>query len=177
MLIRVLVMLLGTAALLPAQTANPVVSSFTAAYNNVRQNLEEAADLMPEDNYSFKPTPAIREYGEWIEHTALANYNFCSAIKGEQNPRAGQQTKLKTKAEISKALKESFEYCTAAFKDLNDEKVTADVTTGTNKYKPVQRLFAYIGTLNSHYGNLVIYLRLKNLVPPSTARAQKAQKR
>lgn len=165
-------------ARLDAQGANPLMAAFQASLSNVQRNLEESADLMPEEQYSFRPTPEVRPFGEWVEHTAEATYGFCSAIKGERRPDISQLAKLKTKAEISKALKESFAYCAEAIKGLDDQKALEEVTVGNNKFPRVRPMFNLIGSLNSHYGNIVVYLRLKGLVPPSTARAQKqAQKK
>ena len=160
-----------------AQGANPITAAFTGVFNTAQRNLVESADLMPEEHYTFRPTPEIRQYGEWIEHTAMSVYNYCAMIKGEANPHAGHAMKLTTKAEISKALKDSFEYCAAAVKELDDQKALAEVTVGKNTYPRVRPMFQLVGSLNSHYGNIVVYLRLKNLVPPSTARTMKAQKK
>ncbi len=157
-----------------AQGGNPLTAAFTTSLNNVQRNLVESADLMPEEHYGFRPTPEVRPFGEWIEHTAIGNYNFCSAIKGVPNPHVDHPAKLSTKAEISQALKDSFAYCAAVVKELDDQKSLAEVTVGKNTYPRIRPMFAWIGSLNSHYGNIVVYLRLKNLVPPSTARAQKA---
>lgn len=167
---------LAPAEVAQAQDSNPLTAAFLSNLNNVRMNLEESADLMPEEHYGFRPTPEVRPFGEWIEHTALAVYNYCSMIKGEPRPDVSHLEKLKTKAEISKALKDSFAYCAEAVKDLNDQKALAEVTVGKNKFPRVRPMVSLIGSANSHYGNIVVYLRLKNLVPPSTARAQKAAK-
>ena len=161
----------------PAQDANPLTAAFLSSLRNVQQNLEESADLMPEEHYSFRPTPEVRPFGEWIEHTALSTYNYCSMIKGEPRPDTAYLEKLKTKAEISKALKDSLAYCAEAVKGLDDQKALAEVTVGKNKFPRVRPMFALIGSTNSHYGNIVVYLRLKNLVPPSTARAQRQQQK
>ena len=160
-----------------AQSGNPLTAAFMNSLNNVQRNLVESADLMPEEHYSFRPTPEVRPFGEWIAHTAVSNYNYCSMIKGEPNPHAGQAEKHTTKAEISKALKDSFEYCAAAVKDLDDQKALAEVTVGKNTFPRVRPMISLLGSTNEHYGNIVVYLRLKGLVPPSTARAQKQQQK
>ncbi len=157
--------------------ANPVTTAFATSFNSAQRNLAEAAEAMPEEHYSFRPTSDVRQFGEWVDHTAVANYNYCSQIKGEANPHAGHDMKHTGKAEISKALKDSFEYCAGAIKGLDDQKALAEVTVGKNTFARVRPMIAYIGSLNSHYGSIAVYLRLKNVVPPSTARAQKAQKK
>lgn len=150
---------------LAAQEANPLTTTFLNSLKSTQRNLEETAELMPEEGYSFRPTPETRPFGEWIEHTAASHYSFCSQIKGEARPDVAHLMQLKTKAEIVRALKDSYQYCADAVKGMDDQKALAQV-------RPIMSLIA---SDNEHYGNLVVYLRLKGLVPPSTARAQKAQ--
>lgn len=163
---------------LPVLAQNPVTDAIKANYNRIRQNLIETADVMPESGYSFKLTPAQRNFGEWIEHTALSAYGNCSAIMGTQSPAAAKTlANLKTKAELSKALKDAFEYCDAAFKEMDDRKATTEVSIGDRKLYPVTPAIGLITGLNEHYGNLVGYMRSNGVVPPSTARAASAKKK
>ncbi len=175
MMRRLLVLAAGLAvfsAAACAQAANPLTSAFLDSYKNARLNLEQSAEVMPADGYDFRATPAVRTFGDWIGHTAQANYSFCSSIKGEVRPDLTKLHALKTREELSKALRESFEYCNAAFDGLDDQKALSSVTVGERHFARVQPMIGLIGSLNEHYGNIVVYLRLKGLVPPSTARAQ-----
>jgi len=160
-----------------AQDGNPVTASFLGNLRNVQRNLEEAADVMPEEHYGFRPTPDVRTFGEWVGHTALSVYNYCSQIKGEPRPDIAQTEKLKAKAELSKALKDAFAYCAEAVKGLDDQKALTEVAVGNNKFPRVRPMVTMIGSMNSHYGSMAVYMRLKGQVPPSTARAQKAAKK
>ena len=157
------------------QTANPLTAIVTERFNSIRMNLEDSAGLMPEEKYSFRLTPPQRTFGEWIAHTAMGNYSFCSAIKGEKPPEAAQHVHhLKTKAEISQVLKESFAYCAEALKEMTDQKALAPA--GPNNVAPVRGMVALVSSDNEHYGNLVGYLRANNLTPPSTTRAEHEKK-
>jgi len=162
----------------PAQDApGPLTKSFLGMIDNARQNLEQSAELMPAESYEFRPTPEVRPFGEWIAHTAMSNYGFCSRIKGEPRPDVAHLEKLKAKPEIAKALRDSFEYCKASFDGLDDQKAMAEVTVGKSKYARVDPMLGLVRSLHSHYGTLAVYLRLKNIVPPSTARARQQQAR
>ncbi|MBI3667232.1 MAG: DinB family protein [Acidobacteria bacterium] len=158
-----------------AQTANPLTAVITERFNGIRLNLEESAELMPEEKYSFRLTEPQRTFGEWIAHTAMGNYSICAEIKGEKAPEAAQHAHdLKTKTEISQALKESFAYCAEVLKGMNDQKALAPA--GPNHVPPVRAMVLLVSADNEHYGNLVGYLRASNLVPPSTTRAEREKK-
>jgi uncharacterized damage-inducible protein DinB len=165
--------LLSFSAAAFSQSHNPLTEIVMARYKAVRQNLIESAEAMPEDSYSFRLTPAQRPFGEWIGHTAMGNFFYCSQIKGEKAPDTHHLHSLVAKPELIKALAESFDYCDAALKDMDDHKAFAEHTVGDNKVYPVQGMVAIVSSDNEHYGNIVGYLRAKGVTPPSTARAAK----
>src|SRR6476661_7418173 len=83
-----------------------------------------AASVMPADKYGFKLDPAQMNFGEWINHSTERNYLDCSTLRGETNPMPKAKTDLlKGKAEIAKALAESFDYCDATFDKINDQRI------------------------------------------------------
>ena len=131
-------------------------------FNNVRQFLESAADVMPADKYDFRLTPEQMSFGEWINHSTERNYLDCSTLRGEPNPMPKAQTDLiKGKSEIVKHLKDSFNYCVATFDKLDDHKILSSP----------QMTFSFLHTAvhnNEIYGNIVGYLRVSGIVPPST---------
>jgi hypothetical protein len=152
--------------------------ALTANYERYKTFLNDTAQAMPEADYDYKLSPAQRPFGEWIEHTALLNYNNCANIKGVPPPPETKTVMgLTGKAAISKALAESFAYCDAALKDLDDAKAVQELTIGERKTVPAQVLVGLVASLNEHYGNLVGYLRTKGLTPPSTLRAQQQKKK
>lgn len=143
------------------------MQSVIARYNTVKQNLIEAAEAMPENDYGYRLTPPQRPFGAWIGHTAAGNFNVCAAIKGDK-PES-RATEPKTKAELKAALTASFEYCDAALTSKTDQEA---LTAVDGRY-PVNAMIGLIASLNEHYGNLVGYLRSKGITPPSTARTTK----
>ncbi len=154
-----------------AQSPNPLTESVMARYKAIRQNLIESAAAMPEEGYSFRLTPPQRPFGEWIGHVAMGNFNYCGVIKGEKPPDTHNLHALTGKAELTKALVESFEYCDGALKEMNDRKALTELSVGEKKLYPVQGMVGLVSSGNEHYGNMVGYLRSKGITPPSSARA------
>ena len=71
-------------------------------YQGVQRNLVEAAEKMPEANYSFKPTPEIRPFGQLVAHAALTQFGTCSLLKGEPSPRTDEKEDApRTRAEAT----------------------------------------------------------------------------
>ena len=167
----VAVLMLG--ASLCAQSGNPLLTAVRERFDRIRRDLEESADLMPEEKYGFRLTPAQRTFGEWITHTASGLYGYCSAIRGGGRPEAAKHLEEgKTKAERSRGIKEAFAYCDAALKATSDQQLL----DSPNRVRGAINLIA---SPNEHYGNIVGYLRASGFVPPYTQReqAEKARKR
>jgi len=135
-------------------------------YTPVRLFLQGAAEAMPADKYGFKLDPEQMTFGQWINHSTERNYVDCATLRGEPNPMPKAKTDLLTaKADIVKALGESFQYCDAAFTALDDQKIQASP----------QMVASFLHTTvhnNEIYGNVVGYLRANHIVPPSTEMIQ-----
>ncbi len=138
-------------------------SAIQRYFNPVRASLEASADVMPAEKYSFKLTDAQMSFAEWLLHSADRNYKDCATLKGESVPEADKSLEsLKDKAQVSKALKDSFAYCAAALENLNDQTAISSPEMAT--------AFLHVIVHNNEvYGNIVGYLRVSGIVPPSTA--------
>lgn len=171
--------LIGTLSVaLFAQTPGPLMQSIQSRYATARLNLIESAAAMPEADYSYKLTSPQRSFGNWIEHNIEMNYNLCSSIKGESAPKEKFVKDTAPKASLENGLKDSFSYCDSVFSSMTDEKALTEVTgAGGRKVLPANIMIGLLASWNQHYGNLVGYLRTKGITPPTTARAQKAQKK
>lgn len=151
----------------PASTA--VRDSLKSSFDMVRTNLTSAAEQVPENLYAFQPTPEVRTMGQLFAHAASASYTICGAVSGEATPEGNIEETRTTKEGIEQALTEAFEFCDRAFDTVDD-------TTGA---EPVT-LFGAIDTTRlgalafnnmhnmEHYGNVVTYMRLNKMVPPSS---------
>jgi hypothetical protein len=135
-------------------------------FNVVRSNLEESADAMPAEKYGFRLTEGQMSFAEWLIHSAQRNYRDCAVLKGESTPDAEKQAaSLKAKAEVSQALKDSFAYCAEALQQTTDQKAISS--------PEMSYAFLHIVVHNNEiYGNVVGYLRVSGILPPSTARRQ-----
>jgi len=158
---------------LSAQSANPITASLRSSWNEAKTNFRRSADVMPEAKYGFKPVDSVRTFGAILAHVAGASYEFCAAAKGEKTPHAEDEFEksAKTKAEIVKALDGAIAYCDEAVKGLDDAKAAQMVAGafGGPQAPRAALIMGNTGHVMEHYGNLVTYLRINGLVPPSSA--------
>lgn len=143
------------------------LTAMTGLYQTVRGYISAAADQMPEADYAFRPTPDVRSFGELVGHVANANYTFCAPVLGEQPPQAPNAEKLTSKAEIVAALKAGFEYCDRAYQ-VDPMKAETAMKFFGGDHTGMSVLAWNIGHAYEHYGNIVTYMRLKDMVPPSS---------
>ncbi len=137
------------------------------AYNGIKNNLTKAAEDMPEDGYSLQPTKEERNFGAWVAHAADAQAGTCSGVAGaRKNIGAAAKT---SKADLLAALKESFDICDAVFAGTTDANENELVPSFAGQVPRVSALYGLIVHSNECYGSMAVYLRLKGVVPPSTA--------
>ncbi|HEY7894141.1 MAG TPA: DinB family protein [Gemmatimonadaceae bacterium] len=154
--------------------SNPLSAGLQSDYRTIRDYMIRAAEKMPEASYSFKPSPDVRTFGQQIAHVADDQYNLCSPVKGEVRKGAYRQleSSLTVKGDLVAALKAAFAYCDAAYAALTDSSATV-MLKAQNRTR--------FGMLNwnlwhtwEHYGNIVVYLRMNGLVPPSSEPAKRS---
>jgi len=132
--------------------------------------IERAAEKMPEEQYAFKPDPAVRSFGQILGHIADADYLFCSAFLGENRPSPLIEKTKTTKAELTSALHDAFAYCSRAYDALTDANANETVKAFGGERNKLGVLWFNASHNLEHYGNLVVYMRLKGIVPPSSER-------
>jgi uncharacterized damage-inducible protein DinB len=173
-LLALAVMFSGRAS---AQPANPLTAGATQHYGVIKGYVLRTAAKIPEDVYSFRPTPEVRTIAQLIGHLADANYRLCSIMAGQDPPMdAGIEKTKSTKADLAKALSESFAYCDRQYAAMTDAAGTPIVkfdAGGEGSRVPIQMprltvLAFHTAHAFEHYGNLVTYMRLKGIVPPSS---------
>ena len=151
----------------PRQGASQAVSALQPLYEIAKGWIVKSAEQMPEANYSFKPTPAVRSFGEIIGHVADATYMFCATAKGEKSPATQSYEKVAAKADLVKAVKDAFAYCDPVYK-MPDASFTESAEMFGMKMTRLGWMILNVNHDNEHYGNLVTYFRLKGMVPPSS---------
>ena len=145
----------------------------------IRRDLAEAAESMPAEDFAFKATPQVRSFAELIGHVANANFFFCAQARGEKSPATANYEKVADKAALVKGLNDALAYCDgiyAATTDANFMDIVKVAGQGGETRRGAMLMFNTTHN-NEHYGNVVVYLRLKGHVPPSTARAAAAAKK
>src|SRR3954470_1275624 len=149
-----------------------LATSLQRGYAGIKANFTAAAEKMSDADYSFKvgSMPEARTYGQLIAHIAQSQFGQCSALTGVPNPMQGKQLEqeLKTKAEVVKALADSYALCDKAFEGVTDANATETVKQGPNEVTRAASLFGVLVHGNELYGTAAVYLRSKNIVPPST---------
>jgi hypothetical protein len=160
-----LTLAVSMSGILNAQT-NPLIAPSKAAYNNIKNNLLKAAEKMPEDAYSFKPTPELQDFGQRVAHVA-GMIGTCSAITGERKPNPAQGKTAK--ADLVAALKTAIESCDAAWDSMNEKTAMETVAGRGGQQQPkFGMLVQNTIHLNEVYGTMTVYMRLKGVVPPSS---------
>ena len=138
------------------------------AYTAIKNNLMKMAEKMPEENYSFKPSPDIRTFGELVAHVAESQTRSCSAIAGSmKQANAGSKT---SKADLVAALKDSFAMCDGVYDALTDTNAAEKIKTPRGEMTKLGALMRNVVHDNEEYGYMAVYLRLKGIVPPSSER-------
>jgi uncharacterized damage-inducible protein DinB len=160
-----------TTATPAVQTVDPTVASIKGQFDLIKGNILKAAEQVPEDMYAFKPTPDVRSMGALFGHIADANFMFCGLVSGEKPTMSGIEKSKTTKKDLAGALAESFTFCESAFSGLTAARASETVKS----FLPGTHTRLGILAFNSahdfeHYGNIVTYMRLKGLVPPSSQR-------
>ena len=157
---------------------NPLSAGAKKSYDIIKGYVIKAAAKMPEEHWTFKPTPDVRSFGQLVGHIADANFVICGMVSGEKPPAGGfepatsiEQT-MKTKADLSKALADSFAFCDKAHAGMTDAGGTAIIKTFVGEAAKLSFLEFNTHHDFEHYGNIVTYMRLKGLVPPSSERTQ-----
>ena len=139
------------------------------AYGFVKSSILGSAEKMPEESYGFKPAESVRSFGQILGHVADSQYYFCSVALGEPNPAKAVEKTKTSKADLVASLKDAFAYCDRAYDGMTPAAATETVKLfGERTLPKIDVLTANALHGVEHYGNLIVYLRMKNIVPPSS---------
>lgn len=158
---------LSVAGGLAAQNnTNPTISGEVKQnYTRTKDLILRAAAKMPEEGYSFKATPDVRTFAQAIGHISEAQAMICGGIIGQP---ARADTSKTAKADVIAELKKSFDACDKAYDSINDTNASQVGGAGFMGGTLAGRLYGNLIHDNEMYGTLVVYLRLKGIVPPSS---------
>ena len=147
-----------------------IADSSAVMFRSPRSFILRAAEKMPEEHYKFQPTPEVRTFAQLLGHIADGYTLVCASALGEPLPadiRQNEKTKT-TKVELIAALTKTSEYCDGAHAQLSGPKGAEMMDWFGTKHPRVSVLFFNSSHAWEHYGNVVTYLRLKGIVPPSS---------
>jgi uncharacterized damage-inducible protein DinB len=147
---------------------NPLSAGTKYMYSVSKTDLLKSAEEMPEENYSFKPVPTVRSFGQLVGHAADAQYEFCSAVTGDGKQPPGIEKSKTSKADLVQALKDAFAYCDQAYNTMTDAHGAELVKFFGHDAPKLTLLNFNVAHNMEHYGNMITYLRIKGLVPPSS---------
>jgi len=162
----------AAAAQAAPQPPPPLTTEVQNVFNAIKGNITRSAAQFPEDKYTWQPTPLVRSWARLVAHVADDNNGACSALVGQPRPArldsedsSNSGANKMTKADLEKALADSFALCDKAFAAVTD----ANMMERNGNRSKIGTLIYNTSHINEHYGNLVTYMRLNSLVPPSTA--------
>jgi uncharacterized damage-inducible protein DinB len=153
-----------------AGAATPHVAILKAQAETIRSFVLRTAEKVPEDLYTFKPTPEVRSISALLGHIADANNLLCGLAGSGKTVVDQSNEKKTTRADLVAALKASYAACDKVFAETTDANASTPVDFFGQKETRLGVLAFNNSHMWEHYGNLVTYMRLKNIVPPSSER-------
>lgn len=151
-----------------AQAGNPVTAGAKAQFGALSGFVVRSAEKVPEDLYTFRATPEVRSMAELYGHVADAMFAMCATAAGTKPPRTGIEKAVTAKAPLVAALKEGVSYCNSVYDGMTDQKGLEIIPFYFGPAPRISVLYFVVTHTYEHYGNLVTYMRLKNIVPPSS---------
>jgi uncharacterized damage-inducible protein DinB len=165
------VMVLASA--IPALAQKALAEALARSAAGSFRNLVESAEKMPEADYGFQATKDTRTFAAFVGHTINSAYNNCARAKGEPNPNKEDLEKVTSKATLVAAAKAVQAYCDAVYAAQTDASLAEMIALGQQQAPRGQALIGVVSHNMNEYGQMVILLRLKGHVPPSTERAMR----
>ena len=171
-ILGIVVALAVVAAPRPSAQSVSIQAETLKDWTALKDTMDKIAAAMPEDKFSFKPTPAQQSYGERVLHVAQVNARFLGLVGGKATAPT-IDAKAVGKAAAMKAMDDSFDFGTALLKEQTDQTILQGVANPPGFLGPSTRarIFTFlIGHTWDIYGQMAVYLRLNGVVPPASVR-------
>ena len=165
--------LLSLCSVLAIAQDNPLSDDARRDYKTIQDYVIRSAEKMPEEGYSFKPTPEIRSFAQLIGHIADDQYTFCSAVQGEKKTSDFEKNPPAKSAMIA-GLRSAFGYCEPVYSAMVDAWAKQTIQFLGRQRPKLTGLTFNTEHAWEHYGNIVVYMRLKGLVPPSSEKSKRS---
>lgn len=152
-----------------AQEVQPVASSLKGLHDITARNITATAEMLSEEMYAYRPSDDVRTAGQILAHVANAQFVFCSSAAGENNPsQSNYEETATTKTDIVAALETGFSYCASVYEAMTDAN-GAKMQDFFGNPMAASAILAFNSAHNyEHYGNLVTYMRINGITPPSS---------
>jgi len=156
------------------QNPNPLTANAKVQFGALSGFVVRSAEKVPEGLYNFRPVAEVRTMAQLFGHVADAMFGMCATAAGTKPPRTGIE-KETAKPLLVAALKEGVSYCNGVYDGMTDPKGTETVPFAFGPTPRLSVLYFVVSHTYEHYGNLVTYMRLNKIVPPSSETAPKPQ--
>ena len=166
-------LLLAVPSLALAQNPNPLTANAKVQFGALSGFVVRSAEKVPEDLYSFRATPEVRSMAELYGHVADAMFAMCATAAGTKPPKTGIEKSVTSKPALVAALKEGVAYCNTVYDGMTDQKGLETVPFYFGPSPRLSVMYFVVTHTYEHYGNLVTYMRLNKIVPPSSEAAPK----
>jgi hypothetical protein len=167
MFVFVVIAALAPLAASAQQSSNPVSDSVKEMVAQHAKAIIAAAEEMPADKYSYKPTPGQISFGHLVMHLAQSNTFLCSAIAGTKPPEQEKLSDTDPKDKLVGALKTSFDYCSGILDKTDDSKLGEMVPMFRGSAPRARVMITFVADLYDHYSAEAAYLRLNGMLPPT----------
>jgi len=152
----------------PAPSTTPVADALRAGLVRYSKNMSAAADAMPADKFSFKPTPEQSTFAHLTIHIAESNNNFCSKVSGLAPPEGPKLAETDGKDKLVAAVKSSFDFCSTALAKMDDSHLSDQIPLfGGRNVSRAGLILILSGSWADHYSAQSMYLRLNGVLPPT----------
>lgn len=151
-----------------AKSDSPIAETTRELINRYSKNMVAAAEEMPADKYSYKPTADQMTFGHIVMHVAQSNNFLCSKISGTPAPEGAKLSDTDSKDQLVAAIKASFDYCTTALAKADDSNLGESLTLFGGRSVPRGGVMMILtDDFADHYAAEAMYLRLNGLLPPT----------
>jgi len=156
------------AAATPTPSTSPVADALRGSLARYSKNMIAAAEAMPADKFSFKPTPEQNSFAHLTLHISQSNYTFCSKIAGVAAPEASKLADSDSKDKLVAAVKSSFDFCSTALAKVDDSHLAESIPFfGGQNASRAEIILTAARSWADHYSAQSMYLRLNGVLPPS----------
>ena len=156
-----------------APSANPVSDALRFGLTRSAKNMSAAAEAMPADKFSFKPTPDQMSFAHLAIHIADSNNLFCSKISGVAAAEGAKLTETDSKDKLVAAVKQSFDFCSSSLAKVDDSHLADSIPLFNGRsFSRVAAMFILAGSWADHYSAQSMYLRLNGVLPPTAEPAK-----